>query len=252
MIEKTPEEKRLAALFGGHVSHREEVKLDPEIEIVEDSKALEEAAYLDKWKHFCHQKDTNKLKASLHKHLNILAETDECSDLLKDILDHVNMVDIVDGRLTISFITAANEMVKLVCFAPNVKENDIWLDSYKDIFSVHGGFSFPGVGKEAFPVNLSISAPIFLNGPDISTMFSPETPDEEDLLIAIDTHQDWFVMSKDKLAANNKPLITFLSHDSSEEDIISDDYSVGGHYLRLIALTILDSEDKRLSRFRCF
>ena len=100
----------------------------------------------------------------------------------------------------------------------------------------------------AFDTELGTSAAVFLNGPSVSTMFDPETPEEENMLIVIDTHQDWFVASTETMIAQNKPLVSFLSHSSFKETVLSDEYSAGGHYLRLIARTILGEDDSRVAK----
>ena len=233
--EKLPEDRLFDALFG---ANRETTAQGEPIDKLEET-------YLDKWDALCNIETPEAFKESLYNHLNVLADTKECEQLLKDIIARAQKAEVVSGRLDISISTVSGEIAKLVCLAPSLKESDISAYPYSDILALYGGLSFPGVGQDAFKAKFGISAPVFLNGPNLSTMFDPETPEEEALLIAIDTHQDWFVASRDKMIVDNKPLVSLLSHGSAQEQIISDSYSVGGHYLRLIALTILGDDDLR-------
>ncbi|WP_152538671.1 hypothetical protein [Aquimarina macrocephali] len=204
------------------------------------------------WKNFIDITDIQNLRDQLIAHLSILADTPECKKILTDIINRASKVEIVGNRLVISILTVSNEIGKLVCSAPSRRDNSKFPSSYQEILKIHDGFSFPDSGPAAFDTKLGPYAPIFLNGKDVFTMYDPDSSEEDELVAVIDTHQDWFILDEQTKLSIDKPAVRFLSHGSSKSEIISKDYSIGGHFLRLIAITILGRDKSYLKLFQRF
>lgn len=246
--ELTPEEKLLMALFGTiNPKHK---KGNHDIENREGQENNESIPHV--WKNLINSDNLEDLRNQLIIHLYILADTPDCEKILTDIINRTSKVEIIDNRLVISILTVSNKIGKLVCSAPSKKDNSKYPSSYQAILKIHDGFSFPESGSASFNTKLGPYAPVFLNGNDVSTMFDPQNPEEEALITVIDTHQDWFILDPQTKLSIDKPAVSFLSHGSSKGEIISRDYSIGGHFLRLIAISILGSDVPSLKVFRQF
>ncbi len=239
----TPEEKLLAAILGKN--HPD--NLNSNVSKPEHDKRTGNSDYNAAWRALCQLNGTDKLPAALFEHFKILTDTDECESLMKDILDKVLKVAVVEERLVVTLKTVSGETGNLVCSAPAGERNKDYPEAYSDILSLHARFAFPEYGAAAFNSPLGAQVPVFLNGSASDTMFEPETPEEEEWLVVIDTFQDWFVLSPEILPSMNKPAVAFLSHGSTKTRMISRETSIGGHYLRLIGRTILGEDDSRVS-----
>lgn len=239
------EVKLLKALFGENYKSE---KSDGESDTEKNTKKSPASPNI--WGEIANITEMQTLRVRLIQHFSILADTDECQGILKDIVQNVEKVEIVDSRLILSITTSSGEVGELVCSAPETEFSSNFPKSYINILKLHGGYSFPGFGNKAFDSNFGATTPVFLNGGEVFTMFEPSTSEEEQLTVVIDTHQDWFVLDPSITLSIDKPAVSFLSHASEKVENLSQCYSIGGHYLRLIALTILGNEDPRLKAFR--
>ncbi len=239
--EDSDEIKLLKALFGENYNSKNSAE---ENSVQKNSKELLTIPKI--WEEIVSTTEIEALRIKLIQHFSVLADTEECQGILKDIIYNVEQVDIEDGRLVLSITTRSSEIGKLVCSVPQIDFSPNLPKSYIDILKIHSGYSFPGFGHEAFNSSLGGTAPVFLNGGEVFTMFEPSTPEEEEFTVVIDTHQDSFVLDPNIALSIEKPAVSFLSHASAEVKNLSQCYSIGGHYLRLIALTILGNEDPRL------
>ncbi len=238
--QETPEEKLLKALFGNRLEKNES----------QEEKETGSPSIPKYWEELVTINNIKLLQTKLIKHLSVLVDSPECQGILTDIINRVREVEIVDNRLTISILTISGNIGKLVCSAPSERDISILPESYQEILKLHDGFSFPDYGAAAFDTTLGISTPVFLNGEEVFTMFEPDSTGEDEFVVVIDTHQDWFILDTQTKLSIDKPAIKFLSHGNSKSKNISKNYSIGGHFLRLIALTIIGEEDSRLKLFR--
>jgi len=241
--ELSPEEKLLQAIFGGG-SKSEDRATQPKEDENKASDTPEE------WKKLLRVSAAHELPKHVEQHLSVLAGTSECQSILQDISQRVEKIDLVDNRLVFFVETYSGDAGKIVCSPPILDGIEHLPKAYAAILRVHGGFSFPDYGRDAFDSSLGGTTPVFLNGGEVFTMFEPESTEEEDFIVVIDTHQDWFVLDTQRTLSSGEPVVCFLSHGGSSKKTISMGYGIGGHYLRLIARTILGKEDPRLSLFR--
>lgn len=232
--DNSAETQLLNALFGsaGNVS--------PTSNSTSSEKTSEDPAYLETWQSLLEIDNKEELRRALFEHFFILTDTRECELLLKRILKHIQKVDIIEGCLELSFEGADQQVTKLICYKPSNHNYNDWPSACMDIFHIHGGLSFPDKGPKAFESCFGEQAAVFLNGPELPTLFEPCTESEEQLLIGIDTHQDWYTVSREEVNALGKPLVRLLKNNGRETQLDDDNLSIGGVFLRLIALFIVD------------
>lgn len=232
------ETKLLEALFGSTISENSELK----------SKSMKENyTYPKDWTILCSLSEHSQLVNALYQHFLPFADTNICKGLLKDILQNVDSVSVENGRFVVCLQTPLGDIAKWICSAPPEKLSDELPNSYAKLLRIHGGYSFPDFGNLAFQFNQGITAPVFLNGPDVCTMFEPESKFEEQLLVAIDTHQDWIAFSTDPSVGRRTETLFWVSHADATVRELNKDISVGGYFLRLIGRTVLGENDFRFA-----
>lgn len=204
----------------------------------------------ESWRELPGIEDQQQRTQKLAAHFAVLADTTQCNDMLVDILKRVQTIDIVDARLVLSIVSHDDKLAKLVCCAPAMTDISHLPPAYQDILRVHNGLSFPDYASEAYATDFPVTAAVFLNSDELPSMFEPETEQEQAYIVAIDTHQDWFVIDDSIELKSGKPRLNFLSHADFALKNISREFCIGGHYIRMLAKTILGDADPRLSQFR--